>query len=235
MTTANKKYQNYHCIPIQDCNETLVHITSKTQPLDVAFSFFNPHEYSVMGAKYTAYSPYHIRSGVLDRLIIASTYLYNKYKLRLHIFDAYRPLSVQQYMVDYTYSQIKQANPQYSDEQIINMVFRIWAYPSIDIKTPPPHSTGAAIDLTLVDEHGRIIDMGGAIDEISDRSLPDYYINEIKGSIGQVYHTHRKILSECMIQAGFWLNGTEWWHFSYGDQMWAYNYNQDKAIYGRVD
>ncbi|HEY9615587.1 MAG TPA: M15 family metallopeptidase, partial [Microcoleaceae cyanobacterium] len=53
-------------------------------------------------------------------------------------------------------------------------------------------------------------------------------------------HHHRQVLSNCLIAAGFTQHPNEWWHFSYGDQMWAWLTNQAKpaasinAHYGAV-
>jgi D-alanyl-D-alanine dipeptidase len=38
-----------------------------------------------------------------------------------------------------------------------------------------------------------------------------------------------------MIEAGFAANPTEWWHFSFGDQMWAKLTGADAALYGGTE
>ena len=35
-----------------------------------------------------------------------------------------------------------------------------------------------------------------------------------------------------MEQAGFVQHPNEWWHFSYGDQLWSWLRNQGNPIYG---
>ena len=42
-----------------------------------------------------------------------------------------------------------------------DVVYKIWAIPSHNPDTPPPHSTGAAVDITLVDENNQVLSMGG--------------------------------------------------------------------------
>jgi D-alanyl-D-alanine dipeptidase len=37
-----------------------------------------------------------------------------------------------------------------------------------------------------------------------------------------------------MTAAGFDRHGNEWWHFSLGDQMWAWARGEAEAIYGGV-
>jgi zinc D-Ala-D-Ala dipeptidase len=148
-------------------------------------------------------------------------------------------------MVDYSFAQALQQqgltevelSPNQRQE-IWKSVYEIWAVPSFDEKTPPPHSTGAAVDVTLVNDAGEIVDMGSPIDELSERSHPSYYTNNDHPDAPQ-YHAHRQLLHDVMLKAGFQRNPREWWHFSFGDQMWAWLYNQSNpadplnARYGR--
>jgi D-alanyl-D-alanine dipeptidase len=225
----------YRQLPIEECHEPLVPI-----PLEL-FAIETPHAYVKCGADYGNKSPYYLRQGVLDRVILASNYLQSLHPgWRILIFDAYRPVAVQQYMVDYTFAQTIASRGLKLDrlspseiEGIWQEVYRIWAIPSFDPATPPPHSTGAAIDVTLVDEGGKEIDMGSPIDEMSDRSLPDYFID------APAYHNSRQLLLQVMTHAGFLRHPSEWWHFSIGDQLWAWLKNRDDspsvtAYYGGV-
>jgi zinc D-Ala-D-Ala dipeptidase len=231
----------YRQIPIQECGEPLVAI-----PLQL-FAIETPHPYLKCGADYDGKSPYYLRQGVIDRVIQAQNGLQQLHPgWQIQIFDAYRPVAVQQYMVDYTFRQtVAHRNlclaklSAAETEQIWTDVYQIWAIPSYDLKTPPPHSTGAAIDITLVDECGNIIDMGSAIDEMSDRSLPDYFAKS-DDPAAQRYHHNRQLLDRIMSDVGFRRHPDEWWHFSLGDQLWAWLINQTDrqypipAYYGRA-
>ncbi|MGF1515650.1 MAG: M15 family metallopeptidase, partial [Elainellaceae cyanobacterium] len=42
------------------------------------------------------------------------------------------------------------------------------------------------------------------------------------------FHRHRQILNTALSSAGFCRHRQEWWHFSYGDQMWAWFTNQEQ-------
>ena len=91
--------------------------------------------------------------------------------------------------------------------------------------TPPPHSTGAAIDLTLADMNGNPLDLGGEIDFIGHKSRPDFYEENslrMPYSKYQVFHSRRSLLFSVMKQAGFVQHPNEWWHFSFGDQLWSW-------------
>ncbi|MBX7126124.1 MAG: peptidase M15, partial [Cyclobacteriaceae bacterium] len=73
--------------------------------------------------------------------------------------------------------------------------------PSRDPKTPPPHSTGAAVDLTLQDADGRAADMGCPIDETTDRAFPAHYASA-GDPASRAIHVRRELLNEVMAGAG---------------------------------
>ncbi|MEH2289625.1 M15 family metallopeptidase [Nostoc sp.] len=231
----------YHKIPIFECGEPLIKI-----PLEL-FAVESPHPYEKLGAPYGDSSPYYLRQSVIENLLQAQNYLNLLHpNWHIQIFDAYRPIAVQQFMVDYSFAQAVQ-NRGLTDvelssnqsQEIWEAVYAIWATPSLDERTPPPHSTGGAVDVTLVDDTGQIVNMGSPIDEMSERSHPDYYANSDR-SQAQKYHVHRQLLHDVMLKAGFQRNPREWWHFSIGDQMWAWLNNQSNpanpvtARYGRL-
>lgn len=231
----------YQLIPILECGEPLVPI-----PLE-NFAVASPHPYQILGANYGERSPYYLRKSVLDSLTLAQANLQKHHPgWRIQIFDAYRPVEVQQFMVDYTFAQLVQEQnlnlaelTETQKQKIWEQVYEFWAVPNLNPTTPPPHSTGAAVDVTLTLDTGKIVDMGGEIDEISQRSHPNYYANSTN-PLQQQYHFHRQLLYDVMHEAGFQRHLNEWWHFSLGDQMWAWLCNLENpdkpsaARYGRV-
>ncbi len=231
----------YHQIPIKDCGEPLMPI-----PLD-SFSIELPHPYVKLGAEYGDKSPYCLRQGVVQALLEAQFLIEKRHPhWKIRIYDAYRPVGVQQYMVNYTFNSLVKSlelqEEQLSAQQrqdLWNRVYRLWAAPSLDKNMPPPHSTGGAVDVTIINEQGTMLDMGGDIDELSERSHPDYYLSDQDGA-NQQYHFNRQLLNRVMTNAGFCRHPGEWWHFSLGDQMWAWQHNQNNphgraiARYGRV-
>lgn len=223
----------YSNMPIMECGEELVAIPD-------IFAFTDPHVYVNLGAPYGQLSPYYVRSGVLERLELAQTKIHSQCpRWRIKIFDAYRPVAVQAFMVEHTKQQLAKAqnfdlNDPDQEQELMDQVYKFWAFPSLDPATPPPHSTGAAVDITLVDENDFEIDMGGAIDEISERSMPNYY--QSATDLAQIqFDRHRHLLKYCMDSAGFQQHPNEWWHFSYGDQMWCYLENlinqEDESVF----
>ncbi|MBF2055828.1 MAG: D-alanyl-D-alanine dipeptidase [Cyanobacterium sp. T60_A2020_053] len=232
----------YQKVIIKECQEPLLPI-----PLDI-FTVATPPPYEAKGADYQGKSPYYLREGVIEALIKAQEKLQQlQVGWRFYIFDAYRPISVQQFMVDYTFQwecEKRGLNPAHltavEKDGLLQEVYKIWAIPSHNPDTPPPHSTGGAIDLTLMDENGNIIDMGGDIDEMSARAEPNYYLQFTEDISSQKYQQRRDLLLTAMTYGGFKRHLGEWWHFCLGDQMWAWlsnsdhPYNQYYAIYGAI-
>jgi serine beta-lactamase-like protein LACTB len=74
------------------------------------------------------------------------------------------------------------------------------------------HNRGCAVDLTMYDRKtGKVIEMVGGYDEMSDRSYPDY----VGGTSLQRWH--RDLLRRAMAAEGFTVYEAEWWHFDYKD------------------
>jgi D-alanyl-D-alanine dipeptidase len=223
----------HYQVPIIECGEPLAPI-----PLE-CFAVVQPHPYAALGAPYGGHSPYRLRQTVVQRLLAAQARLQRDYPdWRIQIFDAYRPIAVQQFMVDHTYQQVLQAAGLAADrvspaeqQRFMNQVYQFWAPPSPDPATPPPHSTGAALDVTLVDAEQQPLPMGSEIDEISERSYPDHFAQR---SEARIFHRHRTCLATTMQSAGFCQHPNEWWHFSFGDQLWAWRQRQPQARYGAV-
>ena len=229
----------WHTIPIVDCGEPLVALPASLRRLE-------PHPYVALGAPYgPAQSPFQLRSGVLTRLLWAQQLLQERDPaLALAIFDGWRPLAVQQFMVDHTLLSlcrqrgVDEQIPSPEREAIAADVGRFWAPPNSDPAAPPPHSTGAAVDLTLIDSRGELLAMGGAIDAIGPVSEPDHYGQAALAdptSAAARWHQHRVWLAEAMKAAGFARHPNEWWHFSHGDQLWAWLSGASVASYGRIE
>ncbi|MGF1521742.1 MAG: M15 family metallopeptidase [Leptolyngbyaceae cyanobacterium] len=225
----------YQEVAIQECGEPLVPL-----PLD-QFAVVTPHPYQVLGAPYGDRSPYWVRTSVAEALLHAQHQLQRlRPSWRIQIFDAYRPIPVQQFMVDYTARDLAQQQGQNFEQltlpeqaAILAQVEQFWAMPSQNPQTPPPHSTGAAVDVTLANEAGQPVDMGSPIDEISARSHPEHFA-QFTDPDSQQFQTHRYLLRQILKQQGFQQHPHEWWHFSCGDQMWAWLNQTSPACYGNA-
>jgi D-alanyl-D-alanine dipeptidase len=228
----------WNAIPIRDCGEALI-------DLPPALLRLEPHPYRALGAPYgEGAGPFRLRRGVVERLLQAQQRLRQRQQeLRLAIFDAWRPVAVQRFMVQHACAQECRARgldpdrPGPGREAVRIEVGRFWAPASTDPAAPPPHSTGAAVDLTLADEAGLPLAMGGEIDAIGAVSEPDHWAEaagQAPDSEAARWHRRRCLLAEAMGSAGFVRHPHEWWHFSWGDQLWAWRSGAEAARYGRV-
>lgn len=231
-----------HSIRIEENGEPLTSI-----PRGI-FSFAEPHLYVTAGAPYGETSPYFLRERVVDRLIHAQQALQRERPgHRLHIFDGFRPRAVQVYMRQHDHDRFAREEgldpsnlSSEQDEAMWEKVNLLWAQPSTNpLSPPPPHSTGAAVDLTILDRSGAPLVMGSTFDEASERILPNYYSKQ-KDFLAMEICSNRELLNRIMSGAGFHRLTHEWWHFSCGDQMWALLESiatgQDVcALYGEVN
>ena len=220
-------------IPIEECGEPL-------QALPPALLRIEPHPYMALGAPYGASgNPFQLRLGVVKRLLDAQQQLVEHDPgLRLSIFDAWRPIAVQAFMVDHSIAELcreRGVEVRSGDafDQVVADVGRFWAAPSRDPATPPPHSTGAAVDLTLSSSDGTPLAMGGEIDAIGAVSEPQHYAGR-EDSDAQRWHQRRQLLADVMEASGFAQHPNEWWHYSFGDQLWAWRRGAAVAIYAEA-
>ena len=221
-------------IPIKENGEKLIAIPSY-------LNFLDPHPYSHLGAPYKdKTSIWKLREEVVNRLVKVNDYLISKNSFYLLIYDSWRPLEVQEFMfkraflleceklgIDASLKNMK------SYPSILKKVEKFWAYPSFDSRFPPPHSTGGALDVCLSDKEGNLIDMGSKVDQMDETSNPDYYENN-KNEEAIILNSRRNLLRESMTKFGFAQHPNEWWHFSYGDQLWAWKNKKANALYGKI-
>lgn len=208
-------------VRIEDDGEPLV-------PLEPGLlSLETPHPYVALGAPYGGRGPWFLRRTVRDRLLDAQARL--PADQRLHLLDAWRPLAVQAFMVEHTDALIRREAPELDAAARRERVLTYWAPPSEDPKRPPPHSTGAAVDLTLLGAN-----MGSPFDEPSERSWPDHF-EHASDAHGREANANRVLLRRVMTDAGFLQHPNEWWHFSYGDRAWARAHDVAVARYGRTE
>ena len=222
-------------IPIGDNKEKLIAIPSR-------FKFINPHPYFDLGAPYKGKEDiWKLREEVVKRLIKVNDYLSSiNDSFHLLIYDCWRPVEVQEFMfkrafiyecrrLDITAS----SNDVERYPLIQKKVEKFWAYPSYDESCPPPHSTGGALDITLADKNGKVIDMGSNIDQMDEKSKPDFF-NNVDNEEAIIWNYRRNLLKEIMVRFEFVQHPNEWWHFSYGDQLWAWKNKKSSAFYGRI-
>lgn len=77
------------------------------------------------------------------------------------------------------------------------------------------HNYGAAVDLTIVNEQGKPLDMGAGYDDIRKIAYPSmetYFLE--KGELTSAQIANRNLLRKTMKAGNFMQLSTEWWHFN---------------------
>lgn len=160
---------------------------------------------------------------------------------RLFVHDAWRPTEVQGYFHDnWMPSLVRQMSPELTEEKVRVEVEKYWAAPTHSDDSPAPHSTGGAVDLTVCNlRTGEPLYMGSIFDDVTELARTDYYEQPRHGAGIEPFsfseaRRNRRLLYWCMIEAEFANNPNEWWHFSWGDQMWARLLGREAAHYSSV-
>jgi len=158
--------------------------------------------------------------------------------LRLFLYDAWRPRAVQAYFHDvWMPGELRRHRPELNEDEIKAEVSRYWAAPTDDPMKPAPHATGGAVDLSLVWEDGQPLYMGSLFDDATALAGTDRFERDAdeRSFSHDEARANRRLLYWLMIEAGFSNHPDEWWHYSYGDQMWAIHMGKPAALYGLAE
>lgn len=207
-------------VPVQECGEPLVDIR-----LLGGLQYGPPPECPETGDDYTF-----VRAGIYTRLLHAQSLL--PVGIYLRLYEGYRSLNVQKILFVNEMKRVRKRLPEISKAELFDETTRMVsavAYPDGTLNIPP-HNTGAAVDLFLVDESGTMLDFGMDIYRWTE-TAPDLCLTQAS-SISAAAMANRVLLGDVMSRAGFVNYLQEWWHFSYGDRFWAYLSGHDHAIYG---
>lgn len=151
--------------------------------------------------------------------------------LILVLIEGYRSMQNQQESWDRAFFKLKTDNPNLSGEEIEAKVRLVLAKPH----PLANHHCGGAIDVTLAYSDGSLVDMGTPYP--SDAMSVEWYrkFQMLSTEVTEEQKINRKILRDTMETQDFvWYPG-EWWHYCYGDRMWAVYTNQTQCIYGPIE
>ncbi len=167
-----------------------------------------------------------LRKSVAEKLAVAARSLPKGY--RLLVLEGWRPIHIQRRMWLGAYRRWQEKHPDWSHAALKRLTNRFTA--PLDAKVPPPHTTGAAIDLRLGDERGQPLDMRSPFGSFDKHMFPF----DARG-LSATSQKHRMILKEAMESVGITNYPSEYWHWSYGDQGWAYRGGHPHALYGQIE
>lgn len=146
---------------------------------------------------------------------------------RLAVLECWRPPHIQKRMHTGVKLRLRARYPEWSETKLARMTNTLSA--PLSKKVPPPHSTGGAVDLWLCDAQGNRLDHSSPF-EILD---PRCYAFNAPG-LSDTATRHRRILWDALIATGLTNYPSEYWHWSYGDQGWAYRGEHPHALYSAI-
>ena len=144
------------------------------------------------------------------------------------IYEAYRPLASQKALWDKMVIKQSTQNPEMNidSEEFISLCDRFVANP---YRQGSGHQSGAAIDVSLIDDNGKEYDMGGQVRGFDNTAEFDCKNISIEAK------KNRLILKNALEKTGFVNYPSEWWHYSFGDRLWAKLTGSKIAFFGKLD
>lgn len=210
-------WQEIETIAILESNEPLQAVpnTDNLKPFPIYFDHKVPHAINVCVS----------RRSVIEKLQQAADLL--PAHLGIVVLDAWRSRAVQQALQDEVGDIIKSKYPNLSPAEQQQLLLQFVA--PVRPNFVSPHLTGGSVDITLYErETGNWLDMGADFDEPTERSHTHFYENQTDHPA----HQNRRLLYTVMTHVGFSNLPSEWWHFDYGNALWAHYNQQQNAIYG---
>jgi len=176
----------------------------------------------VFGLDFT--SEFMLRRVVCEKLEAAQKRLPQGYRFKL--YEAFRPRSRQILLWDTMMQRLVQEHPDWSAAQYQEEAEKFVANPH---GFGSGHQAGAAVDITLCTELGEELFMGTAVQEFNDQTKTDCT------AISPESIAYRSMLCTALEAEGVVNYPAEWWHFSYGDRLWAEVTKRDAAFFAPID
>ncbi|WP_396187454.1 M15 family metallopeptidase [Flavobacterium sp.] len=180
-------------------SQTATSIVTKSQTIVNDTTFVNLKNYSndfVYDMKY-ATSDNFLKAKVYDcaecflrfktvKALIEANDSFIKLGYKIKLFDCYRPLDIQKKMWKIV------PNPSYVADPSKGSI----------------HNRGGAVDITLVDINGKELEMGTPFDFFGIEASHNY------PNLSQEIKDNRELLKKVMMEKGFNIFDSEWWHYN---------------------
>jgi zinc D-Ala-D-Ala dipeptidase len=251
---ARQKKRDYRSFPINRahslCNEELVAAHAYGLAGQAYYSRSNAATGNAV--EHVSKEPY-LRKSLAEKLQKINTRLsapeitdFFDGAVELYIEDAYRSYALQHHLRTEVFPElIRTQNPGISNNALQKKLNNLIAEPTKDEKSPSPHATGGAVDIVLRYKQKTFdfvkdakVFFGNGDADTSEAVFPDYYEHHtITGEAMQKAQMNRRAFYALMTgvaygdPTGLQINPTEWWHWSYGDQMWAKLSGKPAAFY----
>lgn len=228
--TSSRPSGNLKIIPINECNEPLIALNPLRKRLGIKIEpiYF-------LQELPGAISETFVRESLVSKLEQAGMELPKGFSFV--VWDAWRSLSAQRALFERYKNQTLFENPDIDYDELLKRISVYVSFPSADPFQPPPHNTGGAIDLTIADRNGNLLEMGTGFDDFTNKAQTSFFEQEdaYLTNKEKTYRENRRLLFSAMISAGFTNYSEEWWHFDYGDQSWARISGSQYALYSAIE
>jgi len=169
-------------------------------------------------------SDFRIRKAVYDRLKAARAALPAGYAFM--VFEAFRPRSRQFELWNDVCARLRAEHPDIDGDALTELASHWVSNPH---GFGSGHQAAAAVDITLCTVAGEELDMGTAVQEFNGRTLTA--ANDIPPDV----KGRRLLLKNTLEGQGIVNYPDEWWHFSFGDRLWAEVTGCTSAFYAPID
>lgn len=213
-TIENKVEVESDCIDVLFSKLNLIDIQAIDSTILVDLKYASDDNFMHQQLYFTINKVY-LQQDVAQRLAACQKYLQSIHPgYSLLVYDGVRPVEVQQRMWDAL------------DTIPVAQRGKFVSNP----KNHSVHNYGAAVDLTIVDEHKHPLDMGAGYDDIRTIAYPSMEDQFLASGELQSYQVeNRKLLRKVMQHQHFINIPSEWWHFN------AYSRNEVKRRYRVVE
>jgi D-alanyl-D-alanine dipeptidase len=170
---------------------------------------------------------YRVREEIIEKVGRISRFLDREDKV-LSIRSAWRSFEHQELLQDYYLARVRDEDPGRRPEEITGIVSEFIASSKKSM-----HSTGGAVDALIYDlQEDCVLDFGtndGYKIEHNKRCYP------LHPDISPGARKNRELLMGLFENEGFVCDLREYWHFDFGNVVWAIGNKESCAIYGVVE
>ena len=167
---------------------------------------------------------FRLRREVYQRIKDAQRHLPRGY--RFMIYEAFRPRRRQFELWTQVMAQVRAEQNGKSEHSYTTLAEKFVANPH---GIGSGHQAGAAVDITLCTAEGREIFMGTEIQQFNAKTRTA--CAKLSADIIGLRH----LLCDALEVQGVMNDPSIWWHFSYGDRLWAEVTGRSHAFYAPID
>ncbi|OFT63645.1 M15 family metallopeptidase [Corynebacterium sp. HMSC05E07] len=162
----------------------------------------------------------YLRQSVADRLRAAQKGLPSGFQIQ--ILDSWRTMEAQHELMRLYLEE----DPELREGSVSDANDKVVA---------PPHTTGGAVDLTL-SLNGQGLPMGADFDAFGNVADFRFFeaLDDTSDKEDLLARDLRRLLAAVLIEQGFAPYIQEWWHFSFGDQRWAAQYQRPESLFSTI-